>query len=175
MPVPAPISQGQRDRIVALAREGVPRNQIARDIGVSVGTVSKYAKLAGVTFDRRSTAAATAAAKVDNEARRQTLGADLLTDLETARRELADAERPRTLKDHRDRAAALRELGQMFFTVSRASPVPDGSGEEIRDAVRHFTHMLSEKFGADDTYGQVEPAGQHSTDDDNPEPMEGGH
>ncbi|BFM23499.1 hypothetical protein [Microbacterium sp. che218] len=156
MPVSEPLSQAQRDRIVALGREGVPRNRIAREVGVSVGSVSKYSKAAGVSFDRRKTRAATAAAKVDSEVRRQALGADLLTDLETARRELAAAEKPKTLRDHRDRAASLRELGQMFFTVSRASPVPDGSGEEMRQAVREFREALHEKFGDDNTYGQVE-------------------
>lgn len=157
MPVSEPLSQGLVDRIVDLARGGAPRNQIARAMGVSPGSVTKYSERAGISFDRRRTAAATAAAKVDSEARRQSLGADLLSDLEAARRDLAAADKPTTLKDHRDRAAALRELGQMFFTVSRASPVPDGSGEEIREALREFRDSLREKYGEDNTYGRVEP------------------
>lgn len=65
--------------VAHLAAEGLGRNEIARRMKVARGTVTSAAKLAGVTFDRQATAAATAARVTDLRTRRQELSARFLT------------------------------------------------------------------------------------------------
>jgi transposase-like protein len=71
--VPPRIPDDKRAAILADVRAGHKgRNQVARDHGVALSTVTKLAKEAGVTdaFDRAQTKNATAAAIVDNKAMR---------------------------------------------------------------------------------------------------------
>lgn len=70
--MPKPIPPHKRDAILTDIRaEEKPRNQIARDHHVSVGTVSNIAKDAGLTgaFDRSNTKKATEAKRADHQAR----------------------------------------------------------------------------------------------------------
>lgn len=64
--------------IVRLAGERVGRNEIARQLGVSVDSVTRHAP-AG-SFDRSATAAAVKARQIDMAARRAELAQDLLED-----------------------------------------------------------------------------------------------
>jgi hypothetical protein len=82
--MPARIPDHTRAAILADIHAGTKgRNQIARDHGVSVGTVTKLAQGDGVTtaFDRSETAKATRAAIEDNRSRRARIAAELLDDV----------------------------------------------------------------------------------------------
>lgn len=68
-----PVQPKTRAKIVDLIQQEVPRNQIARDCGVSTATVSRIAKAAGLEFDRSQTRAATSAREVDLAALRTRL------------------------------------------------------------------------------------------------------
>lgn len=63
------------------------RNQIAKDHGVSVGSISNLAKNAGLTtaFDRSNVEKATRAVVADNRSRRAKLASDLLDDADKFR------------------------------------------------------------------------------------------
>ncbi|WP_406431564.1 hypothetical protein OHA59_36695 [Streptomyces sp. NBC_01589] len=54
-----------------LHADGVSRNEIARQMGWTVGTVTSHAKRLGLSFDRSATRAAVEARQVDLTARRQ--------------------------------------------------------------------------------------------------------
>lgn len=78
-------------KIVELANSGMARNEIARQVGCAAATVSKYAREAGVGFDREATKAATEASKADLAERRTQL-MDRMMD--AAERALAIVEQP---------------------------------------------------------------------------------
>jgi|SRR6185503_2736156 len=69
-----------------LAAAGVGRNEIARRLGISAGSVTAHAP-AG-SFDRRKTAEAVKARQLDMAARRAELAANLLEDAERLRAQL---------------------------------------------------------------------------------------
>ena len=85
--MPAPIDAAKREAITADIKAGKPRNQIARDHGVSAGTVTNIAKAAGITgaFDRSNTAKATRAKQFDAAAARAQLVVDLYGDAQRFR------------------------------------------------------------------------------------------
>lgn len=60
-----PLPDAQKRRIRALHKKGLGRNEIARQTGVSLATVTKVCHEAGLTFDRSKTAVAVEARKID--------------------------------------------------------------------------------------------------------------
>lgn len=70
---PKRITPAVRDQVEALARDGVGRNDIATQTGVSAGSVTAIVRDAGLSFDRTSVADATRARQVDLAARRARL------------------------------------------------------------------------------------------------------
>jgi hypothetical protein len=68
--VPGPVRDEEREHVRRLHAEGKSRNEIARDLGRGVATVTRIAKDLGLSFDREQTKAATAAAVADNKALR---------------------------------------------------------------------------------------------------------
>lgn len=60
-----PVDEKTRGEIVAAAKGGVTRNQIARDFGVAGDTVTRICADAGVTFDRTQTEIAVKARQID--------------------------------------------------------------------------------------------------------------
>lgn len=70
-----PVDAKTRARIRKLARDGMTRNAIAREVGVSPSTVSKVCEAARppITFDRTATAAAVEAHSIDMKAVRAKL------------------------------------------------------------------------------------------------------
>lgn len=81
-----PLAQAVITEIQRLAAEGVGRNEIARRLRVSAGTVTRHVP-AG-SFDRKSTATAVKARQVDLAARRTELAALLLDDAARLREQL---------------------------------------------------------------------------------------
>ena len=65
-----PITDDQRQRIIDLHGQGLSRNDIARQTGVSAGTVTNVCKANDLTFDRSATINATQAKVADNKSRR---------------------------------------------------------------------------------------------------------
>lgn len=68
-----PVHPKTRAKVIDLIQQEMPRNQIARECGVSTATVSRIAQSAGLTFDRAQTKAATAARGADLAALRTRL------------------------------------------------------------------------------------------------------
>ena len=83
--MPARIPNTTRTAILADIHAGTKgRNQIARDHGVSVGTVTNIATKAGIgqtAFDRSASEKATQAVLADNRSRRAEIAAQLLDDV----------------------------------------------------------------------------------------------
>ncbi|MFE4651541.1 hypothetical protein [Streptomyces sp. NPDC056707] len=71
-----------------LHADGVSRNEIARQMGWSVGTITSRARRLGLDFDRSATRAAVEARQIDLTAIRQQLKADLLADARRMREQL---------------------------------------------------------------------------------------
>ena len=71
MPHRNPVTDTDRQRILQLHAEGVSRNDIHRQTGRALGTVSRVVAAAGLSFERApEIAAATEAKRVDNAAKR---------------------------------------------------------------------------------------------------------
>ncbi|WP_405459729.1 hypothetical protein OG786_20995 [Streptomyces sp. NBC_00101] len=64
-------SAGDEERLRQLHADGVSRNEIARQTGWSVGTITNHAQRLGLPFDREAVRAATDARQVDLTAMRQ--------------------------------------------------------------------------------------------------------
>ena len=75
--MPAPITDTQRQHILTLHKQGLSRNEIARQANVSQSTVSKICAEDGLTFDRSKTINATRARQADNKSRRAAIVARL--------------------------------------------------------------------------------------------------
>lgn len=67
------VTDGERAEIRRLHSQGLGRNEIARQIGRPLRTVSLHCEQMGLTFDRTATAMATQARMVDAKARRAAL------------------------------------------------------------------------------------------------------
>jgi len=76
--VPAPLTEDQKQQIVALHGQNVSRNEIARKVGVSAGTVTNVCRAAGLLFDRSMTKKATEVKQIDAKALRASLAGDAL-------------------------------------------------------------------------------------------------
>jgi len=72
------ISEDQKARVLALHAEGHARNEIARRVGISAGSVTNICRDAGLTFDRSETKHATEARQVDLAAGRIRLAEKML-------------------------------------------------------------------------------------------------
>lgn len=70
----------KRAMIPQLHARGLSLTAIARELGTSPATVSKYARLDGIEFDRAKTKSATAARKIDLAAMRAELAHRLLVE-----------------------------------------------------------------------------------------------
>ncbi|PZH20152.1 hypothetical protein C1I97_01620 [Streptomyces sp. NTH33] len=85
--------------MLRLAREGVARNEITRQTGVSTASVTRICADEGVTFDRSATEAAVKARVVDMKATRVGLAGALLDDVQTARARMHASEDNRAFLD----------------------------------------------------------------------------
>lgn len=74
----AKITPEQRDQVLALHAEGHARNEIARRVGISAGSVTNICRSAARSFDRSETKQATQARQVDLAAGRVRLAEKML-------------------------------------------------------------------------------------------------
>jgi len=74
----ATITDDQRQQVLALHAEGHPRNEIARKVGISAGSVTNICRAHARTFDRSGTKQATEARQVDLAAGRVRLAEKML-------------------------------------------------------------------------------------------------
>jgi hypothetical protein len=72
------ISEDQKTQVLALHAEGIARNEIARRVGISAGSVTNICRAEGLTFDRSETKQATEARQVDLAAGRIRLAEKML-------------------------------------------------------------------------------------------------
>lgn len=72
------ISEDQKAHVLTLHAEGHARNEIARRVGISAGSVTNICRDAGLTFDRSETKQATEARAVDLAAGRIRLAEKML-------------------------------------------------------------------------------------------------
>ncbi|MBL1104932.1 hypothetical protein JK361_10050 [Streptomyces sp. 5-8] len=71
-------SAEDEERLRQLHADGVSRNEIARQMGWAVGTITNHANRLGLSFDREAVRAATDARQVDLKDRRQRIQEQLL-------------------------------------------------------------------------------------------------
>ncbi|CAM5332281.1 GcrA family cell cycle regulator [Streptomyces aurantiogriseus] len=71
-------SAEDEEQLRQLHADGVSRNEIARQMGWSVGTITNHARRLGLSFDREATRAAAEARQVDLKDRRQRIQEQLL-------------------------------------------------------------------------------------------------
>lgn len=139
--MPPRLPDDKRSAILADIKTGTKgRNQIARDHGVSVGTVTKLAKDSGSTdaFDRSETAKATRAAVEDNRSRRARIASELLDDVERFRKR---AWSPYTYYERGTDGPELVTLDQ--------PPLKDAKEAYVAIGISLQRHAELEKFDAD--------------------------
>lgn len=161
MTVAVPISAEQRDRIVALAARGMSRNAIVREVGVSGGTVRKYAEAAGYSFDRSKTKKATAAAKIDNAATRAAIVAKILAKLDAAVDAIDITGISQGPQATERVLRGLASASRSFADAAKASPLPQ---TDSNDAIRSMVGELITTMAASlevDNYGR--PDGEAGT------------
>ena len=73
-----PITDNQRQRIIDLHAEGLSRNDIARQTGVSAGSVTNVCRANDLSFDRSATKQATESKQIDAKAVRAAVASDAL-------------------------------------------------------------------------------------------------
>lgn len=88
MAAPRPWTDDDTARLAQLHAEGKSLHAVAREMGRSKGTISKYADKAGLAWDRTATKTATEARVADARERRARLQVGLLEDAERLRAQL---------------------------------------------------------------------------------------
>lgn len=82
------ITDAHRQQIRDLHADGLGRNQIAQQVGLSVGSITKVARELGLAFDRSKTAVAVAARQLDLADRRTRRQLELNDDIDRLRARL---------------------------------------------------------------------------------------
>lgn len=85
------LSESERQRIAEALRAGKPRNQVARESGRGLGTVTAIAQAEGIALDRSATKKATDARVADVRSRLSELMGGLAEDAHRFRGELFSA------------------------------------------------------------------------------------
>ncbi|MFJ2354497.1 hypothetical protein [Frigoribacterium sp. NPDC087798] len=151
-----PLDEGKRASVVAMVRQEVGRNEIARAVGVSPTTVTRIAKDERLSFDRSKTAQATQVVSIDAKARRKALGSRLLSDMEEARLRLAQEEQARGFAAV---AQGLDALSRSYANLAKLDGPDTSEMNEMKSAMGAFMELAKavaetqenpfEKSGAD--------------------------
>lgn len=139
--MPPRIPDDKRVAILADVQAGAKgRNQIARDHGVALSTVTKLAKEAGATtaFDRTQTENATRAVVADNRSRRAAIASALLDDVERFR------ERAWSSYSYYERG----QFGPELVTLDKP-PLKDAKEAYVAIGISLQRHAELEKLDAD--------------------------
>lgn len=140
MPRP-PIDPTIRAAIIADFTTDRARNQIARDHRVSASTVTKIAQEVGHVFDRTATKHATAAAVVDNKARRAAISRKFL---EKADKLLDQMEQPHLVFSFGGKDNSYNER------TLDAPPTADIRNLMTSAAIAFDKHMAADRHDSDD-------------------------
>lgn len=146
-----PLTEEQRQTIVTMALAGTPRNEIARTIPCSPGTVSRWALKAGVQFDRSATETATHAKQVDQRAKRVDLSIGYLENIARFNKMLLTAESGREISWISQGISNLNRSMVEILKVDEAQP--EQSTIEVKDALASFltsATALADQFVAED-------------------------
>jgi|GEM_PF-5238376 len=161
MTIAAPITPKQRDRIVQLASQGMSRNAIARETGLSGTTVKKYANAAGYNFDRSKTKKATEAAAIDNAATREAIVAKILAKLDAAVDAIDISDISQGPQATERVLRGLASASRSFADAAKASPLPQANNNDaVREIVGEFIATMAASLEGDD-YGR--PDGEADT------------
>lgn len=138
----ASLSEGQREAVLEAARRpGATRNGVARETGVSEGSVTNICTAAGVSFDRSQTEVAVKARVVDMRAARVGLASSMLEDVQVARQRMHSADDSRAFLDGAKAVAALASTHVRLVAVDK----DDTSGT---DAAKSMLGKLALALGA---------------------------
>ncbi|MFJ3665060.1 hypothetical protein ACIPSE_01250 [Streptomyces sp. NPDC090106] len=108
-------SADDEDRLRQLHADGVSRNEIARQTGWSVGTITNHAQRLGLPFDREAVRAATDARQVDLRDRRQRIQGQLL---DLAERAIGRAQREYLV-------TSVKQDGEFVHEILREPPAKE--------------------------------------------------
>ncbi|MGQ4355263.1 hypothetical protein [Streptomyces drozdowiczii] len=137
----ASLSEEQRAAVLEAARRpGASRNGVARETGVSEGSVTAICTAAGISFDRSLTAAAVQARVIDLKAARVGLAATLMDDVQLARQRMHGADDNRAFLDGAKAVAALAGTHVRLVGVDK----DDASGV---DAAKSMLGKLADALG----------------------------
>lgn len=140
-----PVTQADHDRVRELHAQGLPRNEIARQMGRSGKTISRIAGELGLSFERAgATAAATEAKKADAASRRAQLQLDALeasqrlmgqmfaetTVFNFGGKENDYNERKHPEPPFRDKQAIANAIAQLTSTALRLAEYDKATGDE---------------------------------------------
>lgn len=164
-----PVQPEERARVEGLIRDGVPRNEIARQTGLGAATVSRIADSAGLTFDRSATAEATRARVLDLADARTRLIAGAVRNAEEALQSVWGAVlvyniggKDNTYTEHELASApvTMRKEVQTIVGIAidkvtkalEATPVGTGEAESVLDRIEagidaEFTDVDDAEFG----------------------------
>lgn len=136
-----PVDSKTKAKVRRLARSGMSRNAIAREVGIGTSTVSRICATAQppITFAREHVKAATEAKVLDAKARRAQLADDLLGDVTKLRGML------------------FEQVSRVHFSVTNGREEYEGplSPGEMKDLATTFgilldKHAMLVKFDTDD-------------------------
>ncbi|MFJ7413070.1 hypothetical protein ACIQWZ_19965 [Streptomyces sp. NPDC098077] len=137
----SPLSEEQRKAVLEAARRpGATRNGVARETGVSEGSVTSICAAAGVSFDRSATAAALQARVIDLKAARLGLATSMLDDVQAARQRMHGADDNRAFLDGAKAVAALAGTHVRLVAVDK----DDATGTE---AAKSMLGQLAQALG----------------------------
>lgn len=154
-----PVNPETRAKILELHAQGMTRNDIAREVGVSTGVVSRVVEAAGGTFERASsTAAATAARAADFADMRAELAREMVA---VAKQELRRAQEPyvvfsfggadNTYSEHELELPPSAEVRQMQTTAALAfdkvSKVVESQADPGEAGAKAMLRQLGEALG----------------------------
>ncbi|WP_417233504.1 helix-turn-helix domain-containing protein [Arthrobacter sp.] len=135
--MPVPLPPEKHHQIVELAEQGHTRNDIARTVGCSGSTVSRYVKDAGLSFARETTAAATAARQIDQRAVRTKVNATILDQIQEALRQTAQSTTdPRAFQAFAQATASLAGAHDKLARLN--PPEEDQNIEAMKEALAGF-------------------------------------
>ncbi|MFJ5046397.1 hypothetical protein [Streptomyces sp. NPDC088719] len=149
----ASLSEEQRAAVLEAARRpGATRNGVARETGVSEGSVTSICTTAGISFDRSATAAAVQARVIDLKAARLGLATSMLDDVQVARQRMHGADGNRDFLDGAKAVAALAGTHVRLVAVDK----DDATGTE---AAKSMLGSLAAALGVAAAEGVEEAAG----------------